>query len=99
MAELASPSSRVTSRARLFWPLILLTALALVLAILLAVAVGAVPLPFSRVARIVLFHLAPGLITVDWTPVDDQIVWMFRLPRVLLAAVVGAALSVAGATL
>lgn len=74
-------------------------AIALPLAIIFAVSIGAVPLPFIQVGQIVLSHLLPGLIVPTWTPTEDQIVWVFRLPRVLLAATVGAALSVSGTAL
>lgn len=67
---------------------------------MLAVSVGAVAIPFNQVVQIILLHLLPaGAIAPNWTPTADRIVWMFRLPRVLLAIVVGAALSVSGTTL
>ena len=69
------------------------------LAIVLAVSVGAVAVPFPQVGQIILAHLLPGLITPTWTPAADQIVWVFRLPRVLLAMIVGVALAVSGTTL
>lgn len=78
-------------------PLVVLVLL-LVLGVILSVSVGAVSLPFGRVARILAHHLF-GLGPLVWSPVDDQIVWTFRTPRALLAAVVGAALAVAGTVL
>ena len=74
-------------------------AIATPLAIIIAVAVGAVAVPFTQVIQIILAHLLPGTITPTWTPAADRIVWVFRLPRVLLAVIVGAALSVSGTTL
>ncbi|KAB8185771.1 iron chelate uptake ABC transporter family permease subunit [Nonomuraea phyllanthi] len=41
----------------------------------------------------------PGVVPRTWTPVQEQIVWEFRLPRALLALLVGAGLSVVGALL
>ena len=73
--------------------------LAVLAAIIFAVSVGAVAVPFNRVGQIILAHLLPGAITPTWTPTEDRIVWVFRLPRVLLAVIVGAALSVCGVTL
>jgi iron complex transport system permease protein len=90
-----------SSRARTDGVFVLLASIlttGLVVAILFSVAVGAVAVPLNTVTRIVLRNLgvlAPG----DWTPVQEQIVWQFRMPRVLLAAIVGAALAVSGATL
>lgn len=82
-----------------FWSLIPALLAALAVVIVLATAVGAVAVPFERVVRVIAWNLAPGAITVDWTPTDAQIVWQFRLPRVLLAVIVGAALSVSGTVL
>lgn len=68
-------------------------------ATLLAVSVGAVGVPLSQTGRIVVDHLLPGVLTPTWTPIQDQIVWEFRLPRALLAVLVGAGLAVVGAVL
>ncbi len=88
-----------SSAAARFWLLVPALLCALLVAIVAAVAVGAVPLPFEKVVRIILNHLLPNVTTVDWSPTEDQIVWQFRLPRVLLAAIVGAALAVSGTAL
>lgn len=87
---------RPSAAARRFWLLIPILLLALGGSIVAGVAVGAVPLPFEKVVRIIFSHLLPGLTAVDWAPTEDQIVWQFRLPRVLLAVIVGAALAVSG---
>ena len=80
--------------------IILFLIITIIIAIVFSVSIGAVAIPFDRVAQIILAHLFPtGSITPSWTPTEDRIVWVFRLPRVLLAVVVGAALSVSGATL
>jgi iron complex transport system permease protein len=70
---------------------------ALVAAVLVAVSVGTVTLPVGDVWRIVLAHLRGD--SSDADPLQDQIVWSIRTPRVLLAAVVGAALATAGVAL
>ncbi|WP_245885718.1 FecCD family ABC transporter permease [Xylanimonas oleitrophica] len=80
----------------------LLTAVALVaLAGVVAVAAsaGTVDLRPADAARLVLGHLVPGMPWMSdgtYTPLQDQVVWQFRLPRALLAALAGAALSLAG---
>jgi iron complex transport system permease protein len=61
---------------------------ALGVAVILSVSVGAVALPFGKIVRII-FHNIFGLGVADWKAVEAQIVWEFRLPRVLLAAIVG----------
>lgn len=58
----------------------------------LGVAVGSVPLPPREVAGVIADHLAGH----PRDSVADAIVWQIRLPRVLLAAVVGAALTTVG---
>ena len=103
MSSLATSPNPATLRpsaaAQRFWVLLPILLLALVAAIVAAVAVGAVPLPFEKVVRIIVSHLLPNLSPANWTPTEDQIVWQFRLPRVMLAVIVGAALSVSGTAL
>jgi iron complex transport system permease protein len=69
----------------------------LVVALVAGISIGTVTLPVKEVWSVVGHHL--GFLSAAPTKVQDQIVWDFRTPRVLLAAVVGAALSVAGACL
>ncbi|MEW1722811.1 iron ABC transporter permease [Streptomyces sp. NPDC093109] len=64
---------------------------------MVAVSIGAVTVPLSDVWQIVLHHVSGGGATED--PALDQIVWSFRAPRVVLAALVGAGLAVSGAVL
>lgn len=74
--------------------------LLLVLSIGLAVAIGPVTIPLVQVWEIVVHHVWPGAGEVAGaTAAHDQIVWELRLPRVLLAACVGAGLAVVGAVL
>ncbi|GAC1404961.1 MAG: iron ABC transporter permease [Candidatus Velthaea sp.] len=67
------------------------TALACALVLLLGVAVGAVAFPFSAVIAALAHPHAPGE--------ANRILWDLRLARVLLAALVGASLAVAGTLL
>lgn len=71
----------------------------LALAVSVAVSVGSVPVPLVTVWKIVVAHLVPGSVTPDWSTAREAIVWDLRLPRVLLAALVGAGLGLAGAAL
>jgi iron complex transport system permease protein len=71
----------------------------LLLSIILSVSMGTASLPLSQVWRILL-HQVPGLggtITVDWPDFAEQIIMKVRFPRVVLAMLVGASLSLAGA--
>ena len=79
----------------LFLVLLLTTAAA---AALIGITVGTVGLDVGEIWRIVAHHvLSAGPGARD--PIDDEIVWNQRAPRVMLALIVGAGLSVAGAVL
>jgi iron complex transport system permease protein len=74
-------------------PLLLLL---LLLAILVAISTGAIAIPLPTIVQIVLngtglFHFAG-----QWDPSTALIIWQLRLPQVIGAALVGAALAVAG---
>jgi iron complex transport system permease protein len=58
-----------------------------------ALALGSVPLPFGEVVSAILHRLGAG---GPSDPSVDTIVWDLRLPRALLAFVVGAGLSIVG---
>lgn len=97
-------SARAAARASVFGPghqVALLVGLGglLVGAVLLGISVGSVNVPIADVWATVLRHLfgADPAIPVDRA--TDAIVWTFRVPRALLAAIVGAGLAIAGAIL
>ena len=62
-----------------------------------AVAIGSVSLPLTGVGSSLAAALGLGNSTLD--PVGETILWTVRLPRVLLAALVGGGLAVVGACL
>ncbi|URN18598.1 MULTISPECIES: FecCD family ABC transporter permease [Streptomyces] len=64
---------------------------------IVAIGIGAVTVPPAEVGRIVWHHLTGAGAVAD--PAVDQIIWSFRTPRVVLAALVGAGLAVAGVVL
>lgn len=72
----------------------------LVLAIVLGIAIGSTSIAPGIVVRVLVSHMLPG---GDWIDVSDisqpqaAVVWLVRTPRVLVAALIGAALAVAGA--
>ena len=76
---------------------VVLAALA-VLAVI-AIAIGSTPLPWPTVVRVLASKCLPaGWIDVSGlTNADVAIVWLIRLPRVIVAAFVGAGLATAGA--
>lgn len=71
-----------------------------VLVLVVSAATGPVGVSPLDAAKIVIGHLIPGM---PWmtdgtlTPLQDQAVWQFRVPRSLLAALSGAGLALAGA--
>ncbi len=80
-----------------FWVLMLILIILLAGIIIVSIAIGSVSVPFDHVIRIIFGHLTGGVIS--WDQTQDLIIWNFRLPRVLLAAIVGAGLAVSGTTL
>jgi iron complex transport system permease protein len=68
----------------------------LLLTIVLATSVGAVNIPLSTTAGAIARHL--GFRAGAHSGAADTIIWDVRLPRVLLAGLVGATLSLSGAT-
>lgn len=65
------------------------------LAALVSVGLGQYPTPPAEVVRVVLEHIGG----TGGRAAIDTVVWQLRIPRVILAAVVGAALAVCGAAL
>lgn len=69
---------------------------ALVAVVLLSVTQGAAGLPVAAVLRTLLDAL-PGVdVAGTLSPVEAQVLWQIRLPRTVLAALVGASLAMAG---
>lgn len=58
---------------------------------------GRYHLPMSNIPRILLHELFPG-ISQTWTQAEAAVVLEFRLPRIIAAVLVGAALAMSGAT-
>jgi iron complex transport system permease protein len=81
-------------------PLLLVAGAAvLALSFSLAVSVGAVFIPGATVRGVLANAAVPGAVVADWPPGHAAIVWDLRLPRAILAALVGAGLAVTGAAL
>lgn len=71
--------------------------LILVIAMSFAATIGSVKVPFLTTFRILLSKLPFTSIAPDWDASMEIIIMSIRLPRVILAGLVGAALSIAGA--
>ena len=74
-------------------------AAAAVVSVVVAVGLGPVTVDAATVLRIVGHHTVGSPATTTWPATHDAIIWEVRLPRVLLGALVGAALGVVGAAL
>ena len=70
----------------------------LVVVMILAAAVGSVQIPFLTTSSILISKLPLVEITPTWASTLETIILDIRLPRVILAGLVGAALAIAGAT-
>lgn len=73
-------------------------AVLLVAVMVLATAAGSVKIPLGTVFQVLISKLPLVDITPTWTNAISTIVLEIRLPRVILAGLVGAALATAGAT-
>lgn len=79
----------------------LVLAAVLLASIIIGIGTGPVAIPFAEVWR-VMFHRLGGLLTGSELPLEgvrestQNIVWFLRVPRVLLGALVGAALTLSG---
>ncbi len=67
----------------------------LLLALTTAVSLGSTGIPMATVWQIVAHRLL-GTGSVNWTLGQETVVWQIRLPRALLAAVIGAGLGLVG---
>ena len=72
---------------------------ALVASIVLAVTLGPADISPVTAWRIGMHQFWPDTVSVDWLAAHERIVWHIRLPRALLAALVGATLAVVGTVL
>ncbi|WP_153017282.1 FecCD family ABC transporter permease [Alkalihalobacillus trypoxylicola] len=70
----------------------------LIVSIPIAIGLGPVFIHPTTVTKILFFNVFNGT-EVSWSQSDNSIIWMVRTPRVLLAAVVGAALAITGVAL
>lgn len=68
-----------------------------ILSALLSLAIGRFDVPLLHVAGILVSKLVP--LEPWWTPVEARVVELIRIPRILMAALAGAGLAVAGAAL
>jgi len=91
-----SPSHLLGRRTRLYG--IIGLAVLLVLVAILATTVGSVRIPFLTTCQILIDKLPLVDISPSWPEASGIIVLDIRLPRVILAGIVGAALALAGAT-
>ncbi|MFD5702834.1 FecCD family ABC transporter permease [Streptomyces lasiicapitis] len=98
----AAPASRVEGRRSRLSPassagLFVLGAVALLLSVAASVRIGTTDVSYADVARTAGFHL--GLDVEPLPRLVDSLIWELRVPRVLMAALVGASLAVCGAAL
>ena len=72
--------------------------LALGAVVLFATTIGSVQIPFSAIWQVLLSQLPLVDMAPTWPSTTETIILDIRLPRVILSGLVGAALSIAGAT-
>ena len=81
--------------------LLVMVALGILLAVaaIAGISAGSTPIPPDDVWRIILGHFWPDAVEGDWTVARERIVLELRAPRVVLGALAGAGLAMAGAAL
>ena len=80
------------------WYLYAIIVVLVLLVLVLATSIGSVNIPFSTTFSILADKLPFVDITPTWSANIETIIFDIRLPRVLMAGLVGAALAIAGAT-
>jgi iron complex transport system permease protein len=105
LAETAKPdkplSELSSARKRYGWAIPILLGVAVLLAMVASLCIGAYPMSFGRAARIMM-HLAWPFPLPDnppWNIKELTVVQIIRLPRVLLATLAGMGLGMSGAAL
>lgn len=75
--------------------------LVLIISMTIAIMVGSVSVTPIHVWKVILskIPIVQNLIDQDWSRSQEIIIWQIRVPRVLLAAIVGAGLAIAGAAI
>jgi iron complex transport system permease protein len=71
---------------------------ALILSLLLGISIGTVQVPIVDILKIIIAGIFGGMSTEYVDPMHSNIVLSIRLPRVLLALIVGSSLAIAGAS-
>ncbi|MEO1549204.1 MAG: iron ABC transporter permease [Pseudomonadota bacterium] len=98
MRDATAPRKRLIASGH--WLVLALGGGAVLLASLsVAVSIGAVPVATGTVWGVIANKISPDLVEPSWSKGRAAIVWDIRLPRTLLAILVGAGLALVGATL
>ena len=93
-SEAGSIDFRLTTGRKLMWAML---ALSLLLATVISLGVGRLPIPISKVVGLLGSHFVS--LETFWTETDARVVELIRLPRILMAVLGGAGLAMAGASL
>ncbi len=64
---------------------------------IIGISVGSTDIPIDVVLRILFAKILPWIDTSDINEAQQVIIWLIRVPRVLIAAIVGSSLAIAGA--
>lgn len=90
--------SKLRKKKYLFTILLFGLALILLIFIILGICIGSVHIDIKEIVDIILYKI--GIQNKgSWSVGNENIVWLIRMPRVLLAVIVGASLAVSGATM
>lgn len=62
----------------------------------LSLGLGSVDIPFSTITHVILHNLSPETFTQTFSEMDQTLIWELRFPRVILALLAGAGLTLVG---
>lgn len=96
--EPLSMKERLLSYNKRKWQLLIICCLLLLVLMVVSLCLGSSGIPLSDTMQAILARLLPGLFPVV-NETNYNIVWQLRLPRIFLAVIAGAGLSVSGAVM
>lgn len=80
-------------------PFLLLLLIAMLIIFFVSLAVGRIEVSLQHVLEIICYHLSGINAFNDFTRGEEAVVWFIRMPRIILAMLVGAGLAISGAVM
>lgn len=78
-------------------PILIILSIILIISIIISTCLGSTSISLEQTFQVIMHHL--NLSNSSIAPLANRVVWELRLPRVLLGAIVGTSLAIAGVTM